>query len=82
MRRRAFGGFDQLAHNMRRGGPIGITHRHIDDVFAPSTRRHFELCRDVKHIGGQTLDAGELPHPDSLYKKILILLYMQCNKTL
>jgi hypothetical protein len=82
MRRWTLGGLDQFAHNMRGCRSIGITHGHVDDVLAPSTRRHFELSRNVKNIGGQTLDARELPHPESLYKKFLILLYLQCNKTL
>ncbi|EWM47830.1 hypothetical protein D554_2543 [Bordetella holmesii 30539] len=47
---------------MLRRGTIRITHRHVDDVLSPTTRRHLELTGDVENVGRQTLDTRELPH--------------------
>ena len=57
--RGAHGSFDQLVDNMLRRGAIRIAHAHVDNVFAPAPRGHFQFGRDVEHVGWKTLDAGE-----------------------
>jgi hypothetical protein len=56
---------DQLLHDVRRRGLVGIAHRQIDDVLAATTRAHLQLPRDVEDVGRQALDAGELFHRES-----------------
>ena len=53
----ALGDGDQFLDDMRRGGPVGIAHAQVDDVFAAPTRSHLQLGSDIENIGGKTIDA-------------------------
>src|SRR5690606_8627201 len=55
----------QFVDDVLRGIAIGVTHRHIDDILAPTPGRHFELARDVENIGRKPVDTRKLPHGGS-----------------
>jgi hypothetical protein len=46
---------DQLVDDVLRGRPVGIAHRQVDDVVAPSPGRHLELVGDVEDVRRQPL---------------------------
>jgi hypothetical protein len=49
----------ELGHDVGRGGPIGVAHAQVDDVFATAAGGEFELGRDVEDVGGKAVDARE-----------------------
>jgi hypothetical protein len=51
---------------MRWRWAIGVAHRHVDDIFAAMTSRHFEFGRNIENIGRQTLNSGKPLHHASL----------------
>ena len=46
-------GFGELGDDVRRRGPIGVAHAHVDDVFAASAGGQLQLGRDVEDVGGR-----------------------------
>ena len=52
-------GFDELVHDVLRGGEVGIAHPQIDDVFPAPPGLHFDGVDRGKDIRRQALHAGE-----------------------
>ena len=48
---------NQLRDDVCRGRPVGITHAHIDNVFAASARGKFQLGGDIKDVRRKAVDA-------------------------
>src|SRR3546814_787629 len=55
---------DQFVDNMLGSRPIGVAHGHVDNVFAPPARRHFQFAGNVEYVGRQTFYTGEIRHDD------------------
>src|SRR4029434_937133 len=60
MVRRLLGGLDQALHDVRRGRPVGIPHREVDDVLSGVPRRLLEIADDVEDIRREPLYAWEI----------------------
>src|SRR3546814_2513105 len=41
---------DQFVDNMLGSRPIGVAHGHVDNVFAPPARRHFQFAGNVEYV--------------------------------
>src|SRR3546814_17010747 len=41
-----------------------VAHGHVDNVFAPPARRHFQFAGNVEYVGRQTFYTGEIRHDD------------------
>ncbi|MDT4837298.1 hypothetical protein FQZ97_710280 [compost metagenome] len=55
----ALGDLNELLHDMRRGGAVGVAHGQVDDVLAAAACGHLEFGGDVEDVGGETIDARE-----------------------
>ncbi len=55
-------GFDELFHDVRRGGEVRVPHSQVNDVvpFAPGL--HLQVIDDGKDVGRKPLDAIEFFH--------------------
>ncbi len=53
--------FAEFGNDVRRRGAIGITHRHVDDVFAAPACGHLELGGNVEDVGRKTINARKTP---------------------
>ncbi|MNL83750.1 hypothetical protein D3C87_2114840 [compost metagenome] len=51
------GHFGELGDDVRRRGPVGVAHAHVDDVFATAAGGQLELGRDVEDVGREAIDA-------------------------
>ena len=52
-------GFDELVHDVLRGGQVGVAHPQIDDILPPAPGHHFQGVDRGKDIGRQTFHPGE-----------------------
>ena len=59
MRVRPLGGLGEFGNDVRRRGPIGVAHAHVDDVFTTTPRRGPQLGGDVEDVRGKTINARE-----------------------
>ena len=60
MIRRLGRGLDQLGHDMRRRGGVGIAHAEIDDVLALAPGLQAEFADRIENVRWQPLYSGEI----------------------
>ena len=58
---------NQLGHDMRRGGAVGVAHAEVDDVLTRRPRPRLGVVDGGEHVGRQAADAVELGWRTSIY---------------